>query len=594
MKNRTVIKKLFIPLFLICLVSFSSCKKFLDKDPITDFGPDVAFANEESAFQTLMGTYAQMAGENVYGKVLSLYMMVDDDALVGPRYNNAGTLEQADRRSLAHYSVKPINGELNLPFKQLYTGVERANLCIKYIPQMSGFASNDNLKRMLGEAYTLRAQFYFALITNWGDVPAYFTPALDATDLFAPKEDRDVIYDKLIDDLKVATDLVKWRSEYPVKDERITKGAVKGILARIALHRGGYSLRKDRTMKRGDNYLEYYKLAKKECEEIMASNEHHLNPSYKSVFKDALLAHTIEPNGEIMFEVAMGGGNGTSSSRMGNYDGPQVYLVSGMQNAIRVLPTFFYSFDSMDLRRDVISAPYTNNTDVNKYMKNTTIGNISFGKYRLEWMTNPSSFPNNNYNVNWPLLRYSDVLLMFAEAENEINGAPTAAAVDAFTKVRLRAFDGHDELIGTTPTDHDGFFKAIVDERNWEFAGEGIRKYDLIRWNMMASKIADTKEKLATLVSGINPYDPFDSIPQSMMYKVNSTTLEFANSFYYKTPSSTPVGYAKANWLASYTATTPEYFNYAQFFEPNHSELMPIHQDVINDYQGKITQDYGY
>ncbi|UEG49502.1 RagB/SusD family nutrient uptake outer membrane protein [Ferruginibacter lapsinanis] len=592
MKNKMIKRIAYFALLLTGVTMLNSCKKYLDKQPISSVGPEVAFANEANAYKTLAGVYSQLAGENTYGKILSLYMMVDDDAMMGPTYNG-GTLDQADRRSIAHYSVKPNNAEIDKPFKQLYTGIERANLCIKYIPQMDGFASNPNLKRLYGEALTLRAQFYFALITNWGDVPANFVPALEAPDLYAPKEDRDVIYDKLIDDLKVAIDLVPWRSAVP-KDERITKGAVKGLLARIALHRGGYSLRRDRTMKRGSNYLEYYKIARDQCREIMDSHEHDLNPSYKAVFKDAILAHAIEPNGEVMFEVAMSGGAAVSSGRMGNYDGPAVFGVAGQQNAIRILPSYFYSFDSLDTRRDVTCAPYTNNADANRYMKNTTLGAISFGKNRLEWITNPSTFPNNNYNTNWVLLRYSDILLMYAEAVNEINGGPTEEAKEAFAKVRTRAFDGNASLIGTIPSDYAGFFEAIVRERSFEFGGEGIRKYDLIRWNRMASTIADTKAKLATIITGINPYSPFDSIPVSMMYKTNSTTLVFANSFYHKTPSSTPTGFVKANWLTGYNAAAAIYYNFAQFFEPNHSELMPIHQDVISDYQGKLTQDYGY
>ena len=111
---------------------------------------------------------------------------------------------------------------------------------------------------------------------------------------------------------------------------------------------------------------------------------------------------------------------------------------------------------------------------------------------------------------------------------------------------------------------------------------------------MMAAAINDTKAKLATMLTGINPYAPYDSLPKSMMYKNSSPTFEVANSFYHKTPSSTPGGYTKANWLAGYLLTTTTYLHYAQYFETGHSELMPIHQDVISDYQGKITQDYGY
>ncbi|MCH5716642.1 RagB/SusD family nutrient uptake outer membrane protein [Niabella hibiscisoli] len=94
------------------------------------------------------------------------------------------------------------------------------------------------MQRLYGEALTLRAQFYFELIRNWGDVPASFIPSIDQPNLFLEKTDRDVIYDSLIADLKRAEDLVPWRTEVS-SDERITKGAVKALRARLALYSGG-------------------------------------------------------------------------------------------------------------------------------------------------------------------------------------------------------------------------------------------------------------------------------------------------------------------------------------------------------------------
>ena len=94
-----------------------------------------------------------------------------------------------------------------------------------------------------------------------------------------------------------------------------------------------------------------------------------------------------------------------------------------------------------------------------------------------------------NVGYNWAMIRFSDVLLMYAEAVNEINGSPTPAAITAFEEVRKRAYRGNTALIGITPTDKAGFFNAIVNERFLEFGHEAIRKYDLIRWNLLVPSL---------------------------------------------------------------------------------------------------------
>src|SRR4051794_23079349 len=102
MKYNIIKRFAFSVLLFTCFIMINSCEKFLDRQPITSYGPDISFADEPSALATLMGTYSRLAGEDTYGKVLSLYMMVDDDAMAGPVYNAAG--DQGDRRSIAHYS----------------------------------------------------------------------------------------------------------------------------------------------------------------------------------------------------------------------------------------------------------------------------------------------------------------------------------------------------------------------------------------------------------------------------------------------------------------------------------------------------------
>lgn len=577
-----------VALFIVFL---PACKKYLNVEPVSSFDVSYTFSNVSNATKAVLGAYQSLSGDNGYGVRLSMYNPYDDDLMMG----QGGTpYPDNDRRDIAHFSVQPSNQQLAGPFNQLYAGVEKANLCIYYIPKMDLYINGDGgtktqLQRLYGEALTLRAQFYFELVRNWGDLPAQFNPSAQQTDLFIGKTDRDTIYNHILDDLATAETLVPWRTQAGPVDERITQGAVRALRARIALFRGGYALRKSNQMERRNDYKTYYQIAKDECNTVMQRRtDHTLNPSYQSVFKDNICAHRIDATGEVMWEVAMTGATGSTDSKLGYYNGPRAG--SNGQGALTVLPSYFYMFDSTDARRDVTCAPYDLNTDGTK--KGRTGQTIVDGKFRRDWIANPSVALNNTaqyFGVNWPMIRFSDVLLMFAEADNEINGAPSAAAKSAFEEVIKRAFGGNAALIGATPSDYAGFFNAIVKERALELGGEGIRKYDLIRWNLIAQNLAGTK---ATLTAMANLQTPWNNYPASMYYKNASTDLVWSNSFYKPAPGATPAGYTKVAWLgAGITSTISTY--YAVSFKANHSELMPIPQASI-DANPNLSQDYGY
>jgi hypothetical protein len=584
------LKKLFIiPAALFASAAgFHSCKKYLEVEPVSSFGEDYVFNSVTNAKTALMGVYAALTGDQGYGIRISMYYPYDNDLMMG----QGGTpYPDNERRDIAHFNVNANNTQLAAPFNQLYAGVEKANICIYNIPKMDGYANSTELKRMHGEALTLRAVFYQELIRNWGDVPAQFLPSSVETDLFKAKMDRDTIYEQLLEDLGLAATLVPWRTQVN-KDERITQGAIRGLRARIALYRGGYSLRRSKQMQRGSNHQIYYKIARDECTAIMQSNQHNLNPSYQSVFKDYLAGKQIEPNGEVVWEVAMGGGTSAlGDSKLGYYCGPRAN--NNGNSALNILPNYFYMFDSTDTRRDVVCAPYyiesTGTTITARTGRGLEV--MTDGNFRRDWIPGGLTIGPQYFGVNWPILRYSDVLLMFAEAENEINNGPTAEAKAAFEKVRLRAYGGNASLIGTTPSDYAGFFNAIVKERALELGAEGIRKYDLIRWNLMTTKIAETK---ATLLAMSNRQAPYDNLPDYMYYLNNSPTLIWAGSFYKPNAigSTAPLNYTRVNWVRSNIASTILTY-YAVAFTPNKSELLPIPQASL-DANPKLTQDYGY
>ncbi|HLZ86026.1 MAG TPA: RagB/SusD family nutrient uptake outer membrane protein, partial [Puia sp.] len=312
MQHKTPILRITALLLAVVFLLVGSCKKYLEPAAISSFSPDYVFSNVQNAQKAVLGAYQDLEGDNGYGIRISMYFSYDNDEMMGIHQ-----IGDNDRGDIAHYNASAGNAQLFSPWNQLYQGIERANICIYNIPKMTLYTTGTptqigELKRLYGEALTLRAQYYFELIRNWGDVPAQWVPSSQLTNFFLAKTDRDTIYNHLLDDLLQAESLVPWRTDVPslgdvLNDERITLGAVKGLRARIALYRGGYSLRRagsiyGQTMARPADYKTYYQIAHDECQQIMARpDEHTLNPSFNTVFKGSIDAHTTDPVGEIIF-----------------------------------------------------------------------------------------------------------------------------------------------------------------------------------------------------------------------------------------------------------------------------------------------------
>lgn len=601
--NNTFFNKLTVIAAAGILFLTAGCKKYLDQQPITDVGAEMVFQDVASTRKALAGVYSRLVGDAGFGIRLSLYYTVDTDEMQGPTGN-----ADNDRRDIARYNATSGNAQITNPFNQLFTGIEYANICIANIPKMDMYNNGSEqekkqLRRLYGEALTLRAQFYFQAIVNWGDVPSHFQPAasLASANPFPTRTDRDTLYNRLLADLKVAADLVPWRNEITTigdqLDERITKGTVKGLRARIALFRGGFALRSDASMKRPTDYLTYYQIARDECSEIMASNQHSMNPSFRALWKDQVNARVVaDPQGELMFQASGIGRNATADTKLAYYNGPTVNNLGN--KSINVLPTYFYLFDQNDLRRDVTCAPY--NVAANGTTKiGQALTAMCDGKYRRDWITGPAVSPTDAvqyFGLKWQILRYSDVLLMFAEAENEISG-PTAAAYNAVNQVRRRGFG---KPISTPDVTVDlpaglskaTFFDAVVRERSLELGGEGVRKFDLIRWNLLATKIAETKTALLAMSTRSGA---FSTLPEFMYYRNNSVADDatlWANSFYAPAPTTAPANTTRVNWAQAAVNTTA-LARYATGFVTGKSELLPIPQPA-RDANPNLTQNPGY
>ena len=367
----------------------------------------------------------------------------------------------------------------------------------------------------------------------------------------------------------------------------------------------------------------------------MASGQHSLNPNFKDLWKNQVGGRVVaDPNGELMFQVTAFGRVAASDAKVGYNSGPTVLDLATNATApqgvasVYILPTYFYLFDSTDIRRDVTVAPFVDSVaadGVTFYKRGQAINSVFDGKYRRSWLSPPlarGSYANNYTGFKWQILRYSDILLMFAEAENELNG-PTAAAYTAINAVRRRSIvPDPSVVIDLSGLSKDQFFKALVKERALELGGEGIRKFDLIRWNLFATAIDETKANLNKMGAlqvltpptymappptyTLNPA----TLPTAMWYRAITTSEDLRagglafNSFYKRQTGTAPVGtrtpipsWITAGNITNLASTSSVLGHYANSFTALKSELLPIPQDAITAYGGfaaNMPQNPGY
>jgi len=362
-------------------------------------------------------------------------------------------------------------------------------------------------------------------------VPYPTAPVAESGIFTSSRVSRDTIYDGCVADLQKAVLLLPWKSAGLVPTpERFTKNAAYGMLARVALYGAGYSLRWDlstyaaasvKIAQRSDapRIKELYKIAADACKMVMDRGENNLLPSYENVFRNLI---TGKYNTESMLEFGQYGTDNNGSAvgyTNGIFAHPNSMYGKGGP-AMGVMPTYWYDFNEGDTRRDVTISNYAiasdNGRDMNSYSSN------NIGKFRVNWSDDLGTAVNKR-DINWPVLRYSDVLLMYAEALNEYDNSPSGEAIAAFEKVRTRGFGGDASKIGVTPKDYAGFRAAVINERKLEFGFESLRRTDLARWGILYETLVETKEKLIRMA---NMTDEYANIDRYRVYK-----REVATSF---------------------------------------------------------------
>ncbi|MDR0824832.1 MAG: RagB/SusD family nutrient uptake outer membrane protein [Prevotella sp.] len=585
----------------ILLLALAGIITSCDLDAPTKSATDesIVYSNYVIAEAAVVGICNSFASVNSYrGRFLPYYGINSDVEWINNMPENGLNIADDGKYELAGYAARPSNGQMNTPdnaWSAFYEGIERANLCIRGLRAYGNIEQDKNMAQLLGEALTLRSVIYLDLVKGWGDVPARFEPIGSET-LYIPRSDRDIIYKQLLADLLEAESLVAWPNETQVTSsvERINKSFVKGLRARVALYAGGYSQRKDGVRRSTDPELapeKMYAIAKEECLDVINRNANKLG-TFEENFKK-LCQDNIAAGGESLWEIPFNDEPargrvvftlGVLHQSVDQYTGQNKGGVNGP------LPNLFYDYDVQDVRRDITCVPYEWSKENPSKQQLRSLKSWCFGKLRYEWMKRYVTSTNDD-GVNWQYMRLADVYMMAAEAINELEGPGNAAQYlkpildRALPAAKVNAY------MTTATAGKDAFFKAIVDQRALEFAGESLRKADLIRWNILKTKLDEAKAKMVQLA---NRQGAYADLPESLYHKIaaDGETLVIYGLNHGETDAvgATLSGYEKTSWISATKLPEPM-INSLYQKDPNQNQFWPIWQYFVSTSNGTLTND---
>lgn len=569
------------------------------------------FSQYSLAESEIMSIHVSFCQTNSYrGRFLPFYGLNSDletGSGTQPSYSKAMSYD--DKNSLWAYNTLPTNGQMNTDnnaYAMFYEGIERANLAIQGIRKYGNIEKNRDMAQLLGEALTLRALIYTDLIKAWGDVPARLQPN-NSDNVYMPRCNRDSIYKVLLADLKEAEDYCYWPNENVItkSTERVSKSFVKGLRARIALYAGGYGLRGDGYRKSKDPELasdKMYAIAKQECVDIINKHCNTLG-SFEENFKK-LCQDNVSAGGESLWEIPFASGRGRVVYTFGiKHQAADQYTSQAQGGANGPLPYLYYDYDKDDIRRDITCIPYEWSkelVDGKSYQQLRGINKWCFGKFRYEWMKSERalSLGKNDDGVNWQYMRLADVYLMAAEAINALDN-DQQTAWNYMKPVLDRALPAAkvEALKAKYTANQNAFFNGIVEQRAFEFAGEMLRKADLVRWGIIDDKMAEAKQKLTDLSNRAGSYA---DLPLKLYFKNEGENIVIYGLNHGDTDEEGAAldGYKSKQWFVDSKTNanllTEDYINGLYVGKPSLNCLWPIWQTFIEKSNGLLNNDGNY
>lgn len=485
-------------LFFAALASlgFTACSDFLDVDSVSKYDSEGVFGEKTEINRALNGVYAKLMSGDFYGDAYFTKFVFNSDVEF-----TTNTSDVATNNSFRRFDGNSTASDVEKFWNAAYSGVEYANNFVYYLERSPLYSTEDaEIMQMMGEAKVIRAMFFHDLVTYFGDIPFTFEPASVVENYVMPIVSRDEVYKTLIEDLKSIAPYMKFAANLSNGVERASKEFCWSMIARMAMHAGGYSLRPDTDnpanfgkMERPANYKDLYKTALAYCDSVISSATHTLSLPYYRVFVNEC-NYVVNSNDDPIFEIPFAK---ETSGNVGYVHGPKSELYEGSTSGDNIwgeakssaaLSAFYrFMFDPEDARRDYLNGlwGYLYNGEPTISVSYTVYNN----KWSKLWSTSGNPESAGNTGINFPYMRYTDVLLMYAEAANELNDGPTDAAKAALRQVRQRAFTNPEKIdsyIESMSGSKDDFLKAVLDERKFEFAGENMRWKDLVRNNLLA------------------------------------------------------------------------------------------------------------
>jgi starch-binding outer membrane protein, SusD/RagB family len=521
-----VVKKAL--LVFLALPLLSACDDFLKEVPYSSVAPENFFKTATDAELALTGVYDVLNTGNIqgqgnhhmWGRGIQYLSILGNDELV------AAANTEAQFKEYSYYTYTSQTQTAAFTWVFLYGGINRANYLLERVPAIAMDA--DRKKEILAEARFMRGMFYFYLGWLWGGAPITTTAT---PELASPRSSLQAVMGQAEADLQKAYADLPARN---VKVGRVNKYTAAGFLAKLYLYLAsarennvGASL--NPTELNSFSWVDHqqmYEQAEQVCEDIYANSGYTLIRPYRNLF---LAATETEARNEHMMLVQAGPNGSTEYILSAYLSGPvgNVTTNGGTYGRMKPVKELYNKYHASDGRRahNMTGSINTAGAALNdparftiinnvKYFNpdavNASFSNLNLGKYREADPLSKTSRGIANWagETDYGVLRYADVLLMYAEAR--FKRGNEAGARELLREVRLRACDGDLARVNALTADYrakanNDFMQELLDERSRELCGEGWRRFDLIRTGKLKQVVTSLKEQAPDAIAALIP-----------------------------------------------------------------------------------------
>ncbi len=435
---------------IIFLLVASSCNDFLTEDPASLMVDSNFYKTEADADAAIVAVYDGLNDQSniFYRGFYLLAELTTDNAECGQGVANANIF------ALKNFTYGPVNDRIYVLYQSVYKTIANANVAIDKLPAIPFADAKKN--RLIAEARFVRALLYFNMVRLFGDIPLVLNQVTSLGDVNIPRTETAKVYEQIIADLEFAEQNLD-ATNATANVGRATKASATGLLAKVYLT------------------LKDYPKARDKAKAVLDNAQFGLVDSYFDVFTPQ-----NRFNKEFVFAIQNKGNTGASNGFAMALFLPRSTIplpaggTVGGNSADVPTEEFYKSFKTGDLRKD--------RTFFTEY--DAGAGKVTFRPHWYKFFDPSAITTLGEATLNYPILRYSDLLLTYAEALNEISG-PSAESFEAINKVRRRAY-GKPTATANAAIDLAGLSKtalqdAILEERRWEFGFENHRWFDLVR-----------------------------------------------------------------------------------------------------------------